>query len=154
VIRLQIETDPKFISPVKDICASVLTNVFTDQDIASANITLIFGKDELLTQLKKKYFGKDHLTDVIAFRLNDKSEQQIDGEIYISFPRAKENALKFDEPFKKEITRLMIHGSLHLIGYTDDTSNTMNEMTKLEDQYLENKIWKDILPAGEKMINE
>ena len=147
MIRLQIETDPEFISPVKDICASVLTNVFTAQNIVSANITLIFGKDELLTQLKKKYFGKNHLTDVIAFRLNDKSEQQVDGEIYISFPRAKENALKFDEPFEKEITRLMIHGSLHLIGYTDDTSNTMNEMTHLEDQYLEDTIWKDILPA-------
>ena len=147
MIRLQIETDPEFISPVKDICASVLTNVFTDQNIVSANITLIFGKDELLTRLKKKYFGKDHLTDVIAFCLNDKSEQQIDGEIYISFPRAKENALKFDEPFEKEITRLMIHGSLHLIGYTDDTSNTMNEMTHLEDQYLENTIWKDIFSA-------
>ena len=147
MIRLQIETDPEFFSPKKDICASVLTNVFTAQNIVSANITLIFGKDELLTQLKKKYFGKNHLTDVIAFRLNDKSEQQVDGEIYISFPRAKENALKFDEPFEKEITRLMIHGSLHLIGYTDDTSKTMNEMTHLEDQYLEDTIWKDILPA-------
>jgi rRNA maturation RNase YbeY len=147
VIRLQIETDPEFFSPKKDICATVLTNVFTAQNIVSANITLIFGKDELLTQLKKKYFGKNHLTDVIAFRLNDKSEQQVDGEIYISFPRAKENALKFDEPFEKEITRLMIHGSLHLIGYTDDTSNKMNEMTHLEDQYLEDTIWKDILPA-------
>jgi len=150
VIRLQIETDPEFISPVKDICASVLTNVFTDQNIVSANITLIFGKDELLTRLKKKYFGKDHLTDVIAFSLNDKSEQQIDGEIYISFPRAKENALKFDEPFEKEITRLMIHGSLHLIGYKDDTSNTKNKKTQLEDQYLENIIWKNILPATKK----
>jgi probable rRNA maturation factor len=124
-----------------------VTNVFTDQNIVSANITLIFGKAELLTRLKKKYFGKDHLTDVIAFSLNDKSEQQIDGEIYISFPRAKENALKFDKPLEKEITRQMIHESLHLIGYTDDTSNTMNKMTHLEDQYLENKIWKDILPA-------
>ena len=154
MIRLQIETDPEFISPVKDICVSVLTNVFSEHNIASANITFIFGKDELLTQLKKKYFGKDHLTDVIAFRLNDKSEQQIDGEIYISFPRAKENALKFDEPFEKEITRLMIHGSLHLIGYTDDTSNTKNKMTQLEDQYLEKIIWENILPSTKKIINE
>ena len=147
MIRLQIETDPEFISPVKDICASVLTNVFTDQNIVSANITLIFGKDELLTRLKKKYFGKNHLTDVIAFRLNDESEKQIDGEIYISLPRAKDNAIKFGEPIEKEITRLMIHGSLHLIGYTDDTSNTKNEMTQLEDQYLANTMWKSILPA-------
>ena len=154
MIQLQIETDPELISPVKDICSAILKNVFTDQNITNANVTIVFGKDELLTQFKKKYFGKNHLTDVIAFRLNDESEQQIDGEIYISFPRAKENALKFDEPFEKEITRLMIHGSLHLIGYTDDTSNTKNKMTQLEDQYLEKIIWENILPSTKKIINE
>ena len=84
---------------------------------------------------------------MIAFRLNDESEKQIDGEIYISLPRAKDNAIKFGEPIEKEITRLMIHGSLHLIGYTDDTSNTKNEMTQLEDQYLANTMWESILPA-------
>ena len=154
MIRLQIETDPEFFSPKKDICASILTNVFTAQNIVSANITLIFGKDELLTQLKKKYFGKNHLTDVISFRLNDKSEQQIEGEIYISLPRAKENALKFDVPFEKEIARLIIHGSLHLIGYTDDTSGSKNEMTHLEDRYLETTIWNNILNSTKEMINE
>ena len=147
MIQIQIETDPEFVSPEKDICTLVLENVFNDQNITNANVTCIFGSDELLTRLKKRYFGKNHLTDVIAFRLNDESEKQIDGEIYISLPRAKDNAIKFGEPIEKEITRLMIHGSLHLIGYTDDTSNTKNEMTQLEDQYLANTMWESILPA-------
>ena len=147
MIQIQIETDPEFVSPEKDICTLVLENVFNDQNITNANVTCIFGRDELLTRLKKRYFGKNHLTDVIAFRLNDESEKQIDGEIYISLPRAKDNAIKFGEPIEKEITRLMIHGSLHLIGYTDDTSNTKNEMTQLEDQYLANTMWESILQA-------
>jgi len=108
----------------------------------------------MLAQFKKKYFGKNHLTDVITFRLNDESEQQIEGEIYISLPRAKENALKFDVPFEKEIARLIIHGSLHLIGYTDDTSGSKNEMTHLEDRYLETTIWNNILNSTKEMINE
>ena len=154
MIQLQIETDPELISPVKDICSAILKNVFTDQEITDADITLIFVKDELLAQLKKKYFGKNHLTDVITFCLNDESEQQIEGEIYISIPRAKENALKFDVPFEKEIARLIIHGALHLIGYTDDTSGSKNEMTHLEDQYLETTIWNNILNSTKEMINE
>ena len=67
--------------------------------------------------------------------------------VHISGYRAKDNAIKFGEPIEKEITRLMIHGSLHLIGYTDDTSNTKNEMTQLEDQYLANTMWESILQA-------
>ena len=59
MIQLQIETDPELISPVKDICSAILKNVFTDQEITDADITLIFVKDELLAQLKKKYFGKN-----------------------------------------------------------------------------------------------
>ena len=86
--------------------------------------------------------------------MNDESEQQIEGEIYISLPRAKENALKFDVPFEKEIARLIIHGSLHLIGYTDDTSGSKNEMTHLEDRYLETTIWNNILNSTKEMINE
>ena len=154
MIQIQIETDPKLIFPVKDVCSSILKKVFSDQNISDAELTLIFGNDELLAKLKKEYFGKEHPTDVIAFRLNDESKKQIEGEIYISLPRAKENAQRFNEPFEKEISRLIIHGSLHLIGYIDNTSVSKNKMTALEDHYLGNINWKNILPSKKEIINE
>ena len=154
MIQVQIETDPELISPVKDECSLILKTVFADQKINVAEITLVFGKDELLAQLKKKYFGKNHLTDVIAFRLNDESESWVEGEIYISLPRAKENSQKFEEPFPKEIVRLIIHGALHLIGYTDDTSESKQKMTEMEDHYFKTINWDNILSTAKEIINE
>ena len=49
-----------------------------------ADLSLIFGNDNLLADLKKKFFDLDHYTDVIAFRLNDYDENNVEGEIYIS----------------------------------------------------------------------
>ncbi|MDP6684835.1 MAG: rRNA maturation RNase YbeY [Candidatus Marinimicrobia bacterium] len=154
MIQVNIEIDPELIFIDKDVCKEIVKSVFKAQRIQNSEITVIFGKDELLTSLKKKHFGKDHLTDVIAFRLNNESEQQVEGEIYISLPRAKENALHYNEPFEKEISRLIIHGSLHLIGYTDNTSISKNKMTEMEEHYLGNIDWKHLLPSKKEMKNE
>ena len=154
MIQVSVEIDSELISINEDVCKKIVKGVFKAQKIQKTEITVIFGTDKLLNSLKKEYFGKDHLTDVIAFRLNDHSEQNVEGEIYISVSRAEENAQKFNESFEKEIARLIIHGSLHLVGYEDNTSVSKNKMTNMEDHYLEKINWKHILPPKKEMINE
>ena len=86
-------------------------------------VSIIFGNKTLLQDLKNEFFNIDQPTDVIAFRLNEYEENNIEGEIYICLPVAKENAEYFNEPYEKEVARLIIHGGLHLIGYDDDTDD-------------------------------
>ncbi len=152
MIQVSVEIGSKLISVDEDVCKKIVKRVFKTQKIQNTEVTVIFGTDELLNSLKKEYFGKDHLTDVIAFRLNDHSEQNVEGEIYISVPRAKENAQKFNEPFEKEIARLMIHGTLHLIGYKDDTPKSKQKMSDRENQFLEIGIWNNL--SANAMKNE
>ena len=76
--------------------------------------------------------------------LNDEGEKIIEGEIYISIPRAKENAIKFKEPLNRELGRLIIHGCLHLLGFTDESNNEKIEMRDQEDYYLDIMDWKNI----------
>jgi rRNA maturation RNase YbeY len=97
-----------------------------------------------LSSLKKEFFHKDQWTDVIAFRLNDYDEKELDGEIYISLPRAKENATSFNEPYEKEVTRLIIHGFLHLLGFDDESDEEKKEMTKLENEFLNQTNWQNL----------
>ena len=59
-------------------------------------------------------------------------------------PRAKDNAKKFNQPINKEIARLIIHGSLHLLGYKDSSKKDKIEMTKKEDIYLTKVDWNKI----------
>jgi rRNA maturation RNase YbeY len=98
----------------------------------------------LLSDLKKEFFEKDQWTDVIAFRLNDTSEKDVEGEIYISLPRAKENATSYGEPFEKEVARLIIHGCLHLLGFNDKSNDEKKEMTKMENDTLGQNNWQNL----------
>ena len=141
MFNIDVELDPQFDGPKDSIVSSLLSHVMLSEGISQADLLLIIGDDDLLADLKKKFFGLNHYTDVIAFRLNEYDEKNVEGEIYISLPRAKENANKFNQSFYKELGRLIIHGGLHLLGYKDDTKKNKLEMKKKEDLYLEEVNW-------------
>ena len=52
-----------------------------------------------------------------------------------------ENAKIYEEPYEKEVARLIIHGCLHLLGYSDETKNDKQIMTNLENVFLDKMIW-------------
>ena len=144
MININIESDPKFKNPNHSLMSSLISYVMDSEGICEADLSFVFGNDKLLNNLKKQFFQKDHFTDVIAFRLNDYDEKNVEGEVYISLPRAKANAKKFDQPYNKEIARLIIHGSLHLLGYKDSTKIDKTKMTKKEDIHLNNVNWNKL----------
>jgi probable rRNA maturation factor len=98
-------------------------------------LNYIFCNDEYLLEINKDYLNHDNLTDIITFNLSDKNEL-IEGEIYISLNRIKENAKIFKEPKEKELRRVMAHGLLHLMGYKDKTPMNILTMRKKEDTCL------------------
>ena len=128
-----------------DIVEDIAKRVLESMNVIDADLTFIFASDKLLSVLKRKFFNKDHLTDIIAFRLNNYSEKFIEGEIYISLQRVKENSSQFNQPYQKEISRLVIHGCLHLMGYDDKTSYGKKNMTMLENKYLTKTKWDGII---------
>ena len=128
-----------------EIVVDITKRVLESMNVEDAELTFIFASDKLLSRLKKKFFNKDHLTDIIAFRLNNYNEKFIEGEVYISLQRVKENSSQFNQPYKKEISRLVIHGCLHLMGYDDKTSIGKKNMTMLENKYLSKTKWDGIV---------
>jgi rRNA maturation RNase YbeY len=85
--------------------------------------------------LNQQYLGHSTLTDIITFDMSD-NKHKIEGDIYISIDRAKENARLYNEPFDREVKRLMIHGVLHLSGYQDKTLVEKDVMQAKEEYYL------------------
>ena len=144
MIQVISECDPTLNGPNLSFLNSTVSRILELHNTTKAEILFVFALDELLADLKNQYFQKNHFTDVIAFRLNDYSEAPIEGEVYISLPRAKENAKIFNQPYEKEVTRLIIHGCLHLIGFKDDTKSDKKAMTELEDDILDETEWQII----------
>lgn len=142
MIRVAVEADPGLTAPEARIARRWLRETLRREGCTEGAVTLIFGDDALLRDLKKRFFQKDQVSDVIAFRLNEYSETFVEGEIYISLPRARENAAYYQEPLAREVTRLIIHGGLHLLGYADDTPPARSQMQAREEQILESLDWK------------
>ncbi|MDP6878778.1 MAG: rRNA maturation RNase YbeY [Candidatus Marinimicrobia bacterium] len=144
MINIIVEIDPDLTGIDKQKSIHILTSTLKQEQISNAKINLIFAKDNLLNKLKIEYFQKDHLTDVIAFRINDYTDKEVEGEIYISLERAVDNAKEYEEKVSKELARLIIHGTLHLLNYKDNTDKEKLTMTRLENKYLKNFNWSKI----------
>ncbi|HEB62193.1 MAG TPA: rRNA maturation RNase YbeY [Bacteroidetes bacterium] len=97
-------------------------------------ISYIFCSDEYLHKINLQYLQHDTLTDIITFPYND--GDNIEGDIFISIDRIKENSQIFKTSFDKELHRVMIHGVLHLIGYGDKSPEEKSLMTQNENKYL------------------
>ena len=141
MIQISHEEDLNLDPPISLHVEKIVKETFNFKNILNYDISLVFVSDEYLSDLKKKYFNMNQYTDVIAFRLNEYGTPFVDGEIYISLPRAKENARIFDEPYSREVSRLIIHGCLHLIGLKDKTQIEKKNMTNNEDTILEVINW-------------
>ena len=141
MIIVSVDCDPTLECPSKKFVINLAKSVLNKYETLGGNISFIFGSDELLSNLKKEFFQRDHWTDVIAFRLNEYDEKDVEGEIYISLPRANENAISFGELYEKEVARLIIHGCLHLVGFNDESEKEKIEMTKIENNLLSQLNW-------------
>ena len=97
-------------------------------------INYIFCDDQYLLDKNIKYLDHKTLTDIITFNYCEKDT--ISSDIMISIERVIENSTTFGSSFLEELSRVMIHGILHLIGYNDKLEGEKEIMTKKEDYYI------------------
>lgn len=96
-------------------------------------INLVFIEEDVLKQMHADYLDDDSYTDVMTFDLGQDENSYREVEIYISHQQAIENSRKFKVLPEIEITRLIIHGCLHIAGYKDGTKQERLEMKQIED---------------------
>lgn len=105
--------------------------------------TITFIGDEMMHEMNYKYRNIDRTTDVLSFALNDSEtnfteEINVLGDIFISIPKMKEQAIEYGHSEKRELSFLTIHGLLHLLGYDHMTTEDEREMFSLQREVLEN----------------
>jgi len=112
-----------------------IKNTIEAEGYVLEELNFIFCSDEYLLAINQQYLQHDTYTDVITF---DNSEvlKTITGDIFISIERIQENARNYKGKTADELCRVMIHGTLHLLGYKDKGKAAKTLMTEKEDQYL------------------
>jgi probable rRNA maturation factor len=112
-----------------------LFSIFKQEFVNFNSVLFIFCKDDYLHSLNQKYLNHDTYTDILTFTLSEENEP-IHSEIYISVERVNDNSHAFGVDNQMELLRVMIHGILHLCGYSDHTLQEKKSMRQKEDFYL------------------
>ncbi len=126
--------DIEFKLPDERVISQTVEKLISTEDFTPGEIVVVFMSDDGLLEMNRKFLDHDYYTDIITFNHNE--EKIINGELYISVDRVKENAKEFKENFEREIKRVIYHGVLHLVGYNDHTDEEKKEMRAREEFYL------------------
>jgi len=132
MINFNYETN--FALSNEDVVAAWIAESIKSEEHSLEEINYIFCDDDYLHKLNVEFLNHDTLTDIISFDYS--VGKIIQGDIFISVERVKENASDFKVPFVEELHRVIIHGVLHYCGYKDKTPKDSLLMREKENFYL------------------
>lgn len=129
-----VNTHPSLRFPKRETFRTI-RSVLQGESASPLALSVVFVGSRYIRKINKQFLDHDYVTDVIAFPFED--ELGVNGELYINLDRAKVQAREYNVTFSEETRRLLIHGTLHLLGYSDETARAQARMRKREDFYLE-----------------
>ena len=111
-----------------------IKSVIASESKSTGDINIIFCSDAYLLDINERFLSHHYYTDIITF---DYCEgENISGDLFISIDSVYDNSLHFNTAFDNELSRVIVHGILHLIGYDDHSDEDIKVMRSKEDFYL------------------
>ena len=130
MISFNYETDFQLIN--EEAFENWIIDIVDSEASAVGEINYVFCDDEYLHKINVEYLNHDTLTDIISFDYT--VGNLIQGDIFISIERVKDNAADFNVSFDEELKRVMSHGVLHYCGYKDKTDKDAEIMRQKEEE--------------------
>jgi len=113
----------------------LISSLKSEFNLAISSLSISFINSEELRDINKEYLNHDYETDIITFNYS-KKPKEIDGEILVSYEEAKRNAKIFNVTYGKELSRLVIHGMLHLLNFDDNNKENKKIMKRMENKLI------------------
>lgn len=139
VVKIEIFNNSSYSIELDDFKKYFLS-IMKDLQVEDALVNIIIVDNEEIKKINKEYRNIDNVTDVISFALEDvefKTPFRILGDIYISYEKVKEQALKYEHSEKRELYFLATHGLLHLLGYDHMNKKEEKIMFDLQKELLD-----------------
>ena len=117
--------------------AFLLESISTHQNCTFDFVEVVYVDENEIVRVNNEFLKRDYITDIISFRYDEnQTNQEIEGTLYCCAQCISEQSKEFADSQKQEYLRVLIHGLLHLIGYDDGNTAEKQEMTRLEDFFL------------------
>lgn len=132
MINFYSETDFKLLQETQ--ISTWISSIISNEGFEEGEISYIFCDDEYLHKLNVDFLDHDTLTDIISF--DNSIGKQLNGDIYISVERVKDNSKTYSTIFTDELHRVIIHGVLHFCGFKDKSEADAKTMRAKEEESL------------------
>lgn len=111
--------------------------VLAQQQVENTELTIAFVDNDAVADLNRRYRGVDAPTDVLSFPMDDMpGETRYLGDLVISYPYARAQAEREGHALADSLSLLVVHGTLHLLGYDHDTPERRAEMWVAQERAL------------------
>jgi len=112
--------------------------VLRAERVRAAELSFTFVTRRAIAALNRRHLGHRGATDIITFELAPAPGGPLGGDVYVSPDVAREHAARFGRPVREEVARLVVHGTLHAIGYThpEDDAREGSAMWARQERYL------------------
>jgi rRNA maturation RNase YbeY len=134
MIRFFSENIP-YEQPQKRVTQQWLKKQADKEGFSIGDLNYIFCSDEYLLQVNRDYLQHDYYTDIITFDQSEE-ESKIEGDIFVSVDRVKDNANQINVEPQHEMKRVLAHGLLHLCGYGDKSDAEAQLMRQKEEEWI------------------
>ena len=131
---ITFDGNTKSLKGLKNRIKKIINLIAIDHQFNINSLSYVFQGDEDVLQINISALGHDYYTDIITFDYTENNT--IEGEIYISLDRVKDNASSFKVEFEEELLRVIFHGVLHIVGYKDKTKTEKTKMREIENKYI------------------
>lgn len=139
MVTLQVKNSIKLPIDKSILLKAAQTSLDLLGSSGKSDLSIVLGDDSLLRKLNHRYRGIDSTTDVLSFPAGEVDPDTADiylGDVIISLPRAKEQASVDGHLLSDELQLLVIHGTLHLLGYDHMTEVDKEKMQAAQDHIL------------------
>jgi probable rRNA maturation factor len=118
----------------KEPIAGYVRRVLRKSNVKNAAIAVVLVDSRRCRLMNKHFLGHDYVTDVISFPIE--RSPLLEGEVYVNLDRARSQAADYGVTVANETARLVIHGTLHLVGYNDAKPAQAKRMRAAEDRHV------------------
>ena len=135
MIQVEVTNEQRSTPVEEDRVRSIVEMIIADARINDAEISIAVVDDPTIHKLNRRHLNHDYATDVLSFVL-ERQENHLEGEIVVSGDTAFSAAGDYGWSAEEELLLYVIHGSLHLVGFDDQTPEAREQMRALERRWL------------------
>lgn len=129
MIRIDIANRQKLLPVDRRLLRRAVRAVLAEADVENAEISVAVVDDATIRRLHQRYLGQDCPTDVLSF-VFDSREDRLEGEVIVSAETARSAAPRYRHAPAEELLLYVVHGTLHLLGWRDDTPPARAAMSR------------------------